>query len=205
MRQLQKYWKLILSNTELLAALLLEAGLTVYGILVSKRPGDDISANLQDALIALWVTFAVFILFELIKLIRLYRRFHAIEGEYLGYSYKRDKPEEKDHPEYNELISEPVSKARLEYVGGRELTIEVSNPPSGAVRHVWKGELKMTTDNTADIGYKYTKWPTDANLKNSAGYKRAVLYEDEDSVTIYMFSNDGQRFGREVLVKRLDS
>jgi hypothetical protein len=195
-----KYAKLAIQNTELLIAFILQIGLTVFGLRVYLRPGDDIGPNWQDALIALYVTFATYILFEVIKIYRLFRRYKSYEGSYKGYGYVLDEPSKKNGPGYDELKPDPLSKAVVKYVGGSDFTLELSNHADGKVTHTWKGSLTMTSDNMADIGYRYTNWPDGSNLMHSAGYKRAVICKD-DGVSIYMFSNDGQRFGREVLIK----
>lgn len=196
-----RYAKLAMQSTELWVAILLQIGLTVFGILARLRPGDNVESNWQDGLIALYVTLATFILFEGIKIYRLYHRYKSYEGKYRGFGYVLNDPNEKSDLGYDELKPNPVSRAELTYTGGDDFTFELSNPATGDITHTWKGALKMTSDNMADIGYKYTKWPDGANLKHSAGYKRAIIARDDGAVTIYMFSNDGQRFGREVLIK----
>jgi hypothetical protein len=199
---MKRYLKLLRQSTELWIIALLLAAVTVVGIYTRFiRPGDTLEQNWQDGFIALFVTLLVLLIFEFVKIHRLYNHYKVYEGEYKGYGYVVNDPSEKSDARYDELSSSPVSKASVLYVGGNDFTLELSNPSSGRITHTWKGSLKMTSDNMADIGYKYTKWPDGASLKHSAGYKRAIISEDENGVYIYMFSNDNQRFGREVLVK----
>jgi hypothetical protein len=203
---MKRYLKLLRQSTELWVIALLLITVTAVGIYTRfMRHGDTLDQNWQDGFIALFVTLLTLLIFEYMKIHRLYRRYKTYEGVYKGYGYVLNGPSEKNHAGYDELSPEPVSEAVVQYVGGSDFTLELSNTANGKVTHAWKGSLKMTSDNMADIGYKYTEWPDGANLKHSAGYKRAIISEDEDGVSIYMFSNDGQRFGREVLVKDVDS
>lgn len=197
---MKKFAKLTFQSKELILAIILLVALMVIGGRAYARPGDDMGPNWQDAFIALYVTFATFIVFEGVKIYSLYGRYRSYEGEYQGYAYAANDPSEKGDSRYDQLAPDPVSRASLRYVGGHDFTLELSNPASGDITHTWQGSLKMTAENMADIGYRYTKSPK-TSLKHSAGYKRAVIFQEEDEVIVHMFSNDGQRFGREVLIK----
>jgi hypothetical protein len=157
---------------------------------------------LQDLVIALCVTVAWYLAFELIKLSTRYRRYKAREGQYKGYGYVLNDSADIRDARWDELKQDPVSSAVLNYQGGDEFILEVTNPAVGASTHIWEGTLKFVAENMAEIGYRYKKWPSGANLEHSAGYKRVVFVDSGSGRhTIYVYSNDSQRFGREVFIK----
>ncbi len=186
------------------------------------------SNDLKTIKISAFVAIALIILERIIEIYKNFSRFKKIEGTYKAYSYHWDKPSEKTEPgemdawenynfkkfseedknefenlanqhdkDYNLLSDDCNGEATLKYCGGNEFTIKLVEKDG----NIWKGRVEFTAINSAAIAWWYI---TPSSLRDTCGYKKAVVFEDMKPLRIYMFSTDNQRFGREVLIKNED-
>ena len=164
----------------------LVAGVYFRYCLENDNIGEPMQTVLISATTALFLNVAILILDIYIQ----YRQYVHIQGNYLGYSFR-------NNDESNQLKTKSDSCAEITYMGGNEFKIKLTHGDS--LDHTWEGRMIMNGRGEASIAWKYTKWPKKTDLENSAGYKKAVLVEEKK---IFMFSPDGQHFGREVLIKK---
>ena len=191
------------------------------------KRGEDGTFNVAFW-IGIGVAFTVVPLDYSIKAVKDYKRFSGLAGSYSTYGYKRDVAADKLGPEnltfeqfsqyygdgttdktresrqawisteadkYNLLNDNSTGNATLEYIGAEEFRITVKEK---GTQNVWTGVLRFQTANMGSIAWYYS---APQSLSNCAGYKKAVVIEDVKPTRIYLFSDDGQRFGREVLIK----
>jgi len=155
----------------------------------------SISPATEGYLISVIITLVVVAAVQAIEALSLYRRFKNIEGSYSTYSYKTDDYEKRNKKEYDQLEKKSNGVATISYDGGNEFTIQHRTKEG---RYQWDGQIEFQAKNIAYLACWYVK---PSSLRDVCSYKRLIVREDIKPIRIYMFSEDTQRFGREVLIK----
>jgi hypothetical protein len=150
--------------------------------------------GLKSSLVGAFIAIAVLVLEKTLETYFNYQRFKNIEGKYFAYSYKQDEDPKKG--DYDQLKDENNGEAILVYKGGKEFLICLNNVGN---KYQWKGLIEFHDINTASCAWWYITPPS---LRDCCGYKKLVVLENINPMRIYMFSDDNQRFGREVLIKK---
>lgn len=176
-------------------SILLTTTMFVTGFIIKDCvAGDNIPEPSQTVLISLTISIFVFVISKISDIFMLYRKYIKIEGQYTSYSYITDNSEDSNKELYYQLNDHKNdSIAKLEYKGDKNFTINIS-----AGGYTWVGDFVIQSDNRAEIAWWYISPDI---MKNTVGYKTAVVKVDGDEVNIVIFGTDKSRFGRELLIK----
>lgn len=191
MRLLRLYLKNIIVKIFLFIAFVLFIAITL--IFIKEYRSEIHDWNIFLFLLGILITIILIIFEKILEITSSYLRFKMIEGQYLPYSYLDDK--NPASPDYTKLRDAANGIVTLKYVGKNNFEIILKN--TGTVFE-WHGTIDFTETNTATLGWWYVTPPS---MRDSVGYKKLIVLEDIKPLRIYLFSEDRQGYGREVLIK----
>ena len=190
--------KILFSDLLFRVAIFSAIALTTSGIIFRYYiTGDNIIEPTQTVLISLTITIYSYLVGAIMKLVYNSIKYSKLNGSYKGYAYKST---DKYQPiDYYTREFKSQSSGRLIYKGGDNFLFKVDAKVVNS-ELTWTGDMKMISSNMAEIAW----WYDNDHLRDSVGYKRAVVTDDGTDIKITLFSNDDSIHGRELFVKDIN-